>query len=246
MKQIIITILAVVGIVGAAVVFGGGEDVASGQPSNNFYGQEEGIITVVEYADFECPACASFAPIVNQVKEQFKDQVRFEFRHFPLVQIHANAQAAHRAAQAAANQGKFWEMHDILFQRQTQWRTAGTTLNNGTPITNGDPTQTFEEYARELGLDVEQFRADAASSDTLATINADLELGKQADVTGTPTFIIDGEKIEDTSNIADTVEFAARIQAAIDSKQPTQNEPAETQSETEAVMPEESTDPDEQ
>ena len=93
MKQIIITILVVVGIVGGAVLLSGGGDVAAGEPSNNFYGAEEGIITVREYGDFECPACAGFFPIVSQIKEQFKDNVRFEYKHFPLVQIHGNAQA---------------------------------------------------------------------------------------------------------------------------------------------------------
>ena len=160
MKQVIITVLAVVAIVGGAVLLGGGDDPSSGQPSNNFFGNENSVVTVVEYADFECPACASFAPTVDTIKEQFKDEVRFEFRHFPLVQIHQNAQAAHRAAQAAANQGRFWEMHDLLFLRQAQWAAAQN------PSSVNDPTSIFEGYAEELGLNMEQYRTDAAASES--------------------------------------------------------------------------------
>lgn len=206
MKQIIIAVVLIVGIIAGAMLLSNSEEVAVGTESNNFYGQEEGIITVTEYADFQCPACASFFPIVTQVKEQFKDQVRFEYRHFPLVQIHPNATTAHRAAQAAANQGKFWEMHDLLFERLQAW-------NDST-----NPTAVFEEYARELNLDIEQYKADAASSETLAVINADIELAKSKNVNSTPTFFIDGEQIEDATTISSVEGFANLIQEAIDAK----------------------------
>lgn len=211
MKTVIIAVIAVVAIIGGAVIISNNKDEGSnttGAPSQNYYGQEEGVITVVEYADFECPACGSFFPIVSQVKEEFKDQIRFEFRHFPLVQIHQNAQAAHRASQAAANQGKFWEMHDLLFQNQQTW--------NGQATAN--PAGIFEGYARQIGLDMTQYQADVNSSDVLATINADIALGKEVNVTGTPTFVIDGKKIEDTNSLASVESFSSAIQAAIDAK----------------------------
>jgi protein-disulfide isomerase len=211
MKQIIIAVVAIVGIIAGAMILGGSEDTAVGAQSNNWYGNENGIITVTEYADFQCPACASFYPIVSQVKEQFKDDVRFEFKHFPLVQIHPNATTAHRAAQAAASQGKFWEMHDLLYERQQAWSQS----------TN--PTSVFEEYARELNLDIEIYKADVASSDTLAIINADIEAGKQVNVNSTPTFFIDGNQVEDGASIASVEDFANAIQAAIDAKQSNSN-----------------------
>ena len=218
MKQIIIAVLAIVAIIGGAIALGGSETVTA-EPSNNFYGQEEGIITVVEYGDFECPACAGFYPIVSEVKEQFADQVRFEFRHFPLVQIHANATAAHRAAQAASNQGKFWEMHDILYERQAQWRGNGTGVSHsGVPISSNNPTAIFEEYARELELDMDQFIADAVLSSTLAVINADVALAKESGYSSTPTFEIDGVQVEDTNSIASAELLAGVIQSALDAK----------------------------
>jgi protein-disulfide isomerase len=127
MKQIIIIVLVVVAIITGAMFLGkDSETTVDATGSNNWYGQENGVITLTEYADFQCPACAQFAPLVSQVKEQFKDQIRFEFKHFPLVQIHPNATSAHRASQAAANQNKFWEMHDLLYQNQDSWSSVSS------------------------------------------------------------------------------------------------------------------------
>ena len=226
MKQIIIIVLVVVGIIGGAVALSGKEEVTPSVLSNNYYGQESGVITITEFADFQCPACAGFFPIVSQIKEQYQDRVRFELRHFPLVQIHPNATAAHRAAQAASNQGKFWEMHDLLYQRQQSWNTS----NN--------PTGVFEQYAQELGLDMTQYRAEVGSSDVLSRINGDLDEGKRLGVTGTPTFFIDGERIEDLTSISTVESFSALIDQKIAEKttqatgaeSPQSTEPEETTS----------------
>lgn len=206
MKQIIIAVIAIVGIIVGAMVFSGDSDIVTAETSNNFYGQEEGVITLTEYADFQCPACGGFFPIISQVKEQYKDQIRFEFKHFPLVQIHPNATAAHRAAQAAANQGKFWEMHDRLYEQQQSWSQS----NN--------PATVFQEYARELGLDMAQYDAEVGTSETLAVINADIALAKEKDVSSTPTFFIDGEKVEDLNALSTPQGFSQFLQDAIDAK----------------------------
>ena len=209
MKQVIIAVVVVVGIIVGAMLFSGNDESNNaGAVSNNWYGQENGVVTLTEYADFQCPACQQFAPLVSQVKEQFKDQVRFEFKHFPLVQIHPNATTAHRAAQAAANQGKFWEMHDLLYEQQQVWSDSTS------------PTTVFEGYASQIGLDIEKYKIDAASSDVLTIINADIEAGKTLKVTGTPTFFIDGKKVDDTSTIASVETFSKVIQDAINAKQP--------------------------
>ena len=220
MKQIIITIIAVVAIIGGAIFLSSNDEQSAGATSNNYYGADEAVVTLTEYGDFECPACAGFFPIVSQVKEQFKDQLRFEFKHFPLVQIHQNATAAHRAAQAAANQGKFWEMHDLLYQSQSSW--------NGQATTN--PTSVFEQYARDLNLDMDQFIADAASSNTLAIINADIADGKELGTNSTPTFYLDGEQIEDLSTISTVEGLTDLIQNKINEK--TGQDSAENDDET--------------
>lgn len=226
MKQVIIAVVVVIAIIGGAVLLSGNDSV-EGTGSNHFYGQEEGIVTVTEYADFQCPGCASFLPIVNEVKEQYKDQIRFEFKHFPLVAIHPNSIAAHRAAEAAGRQGKFWEMHDLLFQQQNSWNT----------VTN--PADIFRGYAEQLGLDMSQYDAEVNSSDVLATINADTSQGKDAGVSGTPSFFIDGEEIQSPTTTVNTVEsFSARIQEAIDAKTDGNQADENTQTE-EAAKPEE-------
>lgn len=207
MKQIIIIVLVVVAIIAGAMFLGREDSVTTeSSGSNNWYGQENGVVTLTEYGDFECPACAQFFPLVSQVKEQFKDQIRFEFKHFPLVQIHPNATSAHRAAQAAANQNKFWEMHDLLYQNQNTWKDTTS------------PASVFESYAQQLELNIDTYKADYESGATLGVINADIEAGKSIGVTGTPTFYIDGKKIEDTNSIASVDGFTKVIQDAIDAK----------------------------
>jgi protein-disulfide isomerase len=211
-KQIIVIIVLVVGVIGAAVLLSGGDEDNAGAVSNNFYGLESASVTVTEYADFECPACAQFAPVINQVKETFKDQARFEFKHFPLVSIHPNAIAAHRAAQAAAKQDKFWEMHDILYERQNSWRAQSSGAGG---FTNTNAAETFRSYAEELQLDLEQYEADVQSSETIGTINADIAFGREQGVESTPTFFINGELVEDLNQLATVEGFTALIEEAL-------------------------------
>jgi protein-disulfide isomerase len=158
-------------------------------------------VTLIEYGDFECPACGAYYPLVKQVKEKYKDDITFQFRNFPLVQIHRNAMVAHRAAEAADKQGKFFEMHDMLYERQQSWKSE----------TN--PTTVFEGYAQELGLNVEQFRRDAASGEINDIINADIKEGQAADASATPTFVINGKKVE--QNPRDLEAFYKLIDDAI-------------------------------
>ena len=80
-------------------------------------GESKSGVTLIEYGDFQCPACQQYYPIFKQIKEKYKDQITVQFRHFPIVSAHQNAMVAHRAAEAASNQGKFWEMHDLLIRK---------------------------------------------------------------------------------------------------------------------------------
>jgi protein-disulfide isomerase len=232
MKQIIIAVVVIVGIIVGATLIGGKNEVVTAETSNNFYGQESGIITVTEYADFQCPACAGFFPIISQIKEQFKDQVRFEFKHFPLVQIHPNATAAHRAAQTAANQGKFWEMHDLLFEQQQAWSQTSS------------PGTVFQGYARDIGLNMEQYDAEISTSEILAVINADIAIARDSGVSSTPTFFIDGVKVEDLNGLSTIQGFAQVIQGAIDAKNaPEGTDTGSTSEDTETQALPENTEP---
>ena len=182
---------------------------SSAQASNHTQGEGNKNVTLIEYADFQCPSCAAYYPILDDVKEKYGDDITVQFRHFPLTQIHPNAMAAHRAAEAAAKQNKFWEMHDVLFGRQNLWAQSE------------NAAQVMEDYATELGLNVEQFKTDYASSEVNGTINADIASGNELEVSGTPTYILNGEKIE---NPGPSVEaFSELIDQAIeDSKETTE------------------------
>lgn len=147
-------------------------------------GSESAKVTIVEYADFQCPACGAYYPIVKQIKEEYPEDVRVVFRHFPLMQIHRNAFAAHLAAQAAHQQGKFWEMHDMLFETQQDWSEA----NNASDI--------FESYAQELGLDMKMYEEAISVGETREFINNQVQGGVDKGVNSTPTFFVNGEKIE--------------------------------------------------
>lgn len=147
-------------------------------------------VTLIEYADLQCPACGAYHPLLKQLSEEYKDTVNFIFRHFPIISAHPNAFAAARAAEAASNQGKFWEMHDKLFETQSSW---GQVASNQQSL--------FESYATELGLDMEKFKTDYVSEATADRINRDVTSAKQFNVNGTPTFILNGNKIDSPSNL---------------------------------------------
>ncbi len=152
--------------------------------SNHVEGGNAKGVTLVEYGDFQCPACTAYYPIVKEAVESHKADIQFQFVNFPLTQLHPNAMAAHRAAEAAHKQGKYWEMHDMLYEQHDSWADSKTA------------STIFEGYAQQLGLDVAKFRADAASSATNDIIQADIKKGQSLDITGTPTFFLNGKKVD--------------------------------------------------
>lgn len=164
-----------------------------------------GSIELVEYGDFECPACGQFYPIVDEIIKKYSDKIKFTFRHYPLDSIHANARAAHRAAEAAGLQGKFFEMYDQLYKNQSSWK--GSVVSNPVPV--------FESYAQSLGLDMTKFKSDFASTNVNSTINADQAEGKtkyKAD--STPTFVLNGQVLKN-SDIGSLELFSAKIDEQI-------------------------------
>lgn len=163
-------------------------------------GPVDAKVTLLEYADFQCPACAAYHPLVKRTLEAFPKDVRFVYRHFPLITIHMNADYAAGAAQAAGKQGKFWEMHDLLFEKQSDWENSPEAL------------MLFANYATSLGLDVKKFNADVISMETRKAINDSYRSGVQSGVKGTPTFFINGKMIQSPRS---EEEFKTLIQNAI-------------------------------
>src|SRR4051794_20672206 len=139
-------------------------------------GPTDGVL-LVEYGDFECPYCRDAFSPVKKVTERMAAQVAFDWRHFPIAAKHPHAEHAAQAAEAAAAQGRFWEMHDLLFANQKAL---------------GDDD--LVGYARELGLDVERFSDELRSGRYADAVRADMDEGLRLGVQGTPTFFIDGSK----------------------------------------------------
>lgn len=139
-------------------------------------------VTMVEYSDFQCPACAAYFPLIEEVYSKESSNFQFVYRHFPLSQ-HANAIPAAQAAEAAGKQGKFWLMYEKLFTTQDNWATST------------DAKTVFVGYAKELELDMTKFETDYSSKEVMAKIDADLKSGLKAGVNSTPSFYINGKKV---------------------------------------------------
>ena len=199
---------AIVGII--IVAFGGiiamnnkSQDSPGGKTGNeskttsHFAGKLDSKVTLTEYGDYQCSACKSFYPVTKQVKEKYADRVRFQFRNLPLTSLHPNAFAGARAAEAADMQGKFWEMHDLLYENQDPYGQSGW-------VASKDPlSDYFVKYAEQLGLNTTTFKKDFASTVVNTRINADLDEFKATkEQLSTPTFFLNGKKI-DSSRLLD-------------------------------------------
>ncbi len=156
---------------------------STGTLTQHVEGEGQDKVTLVEYGDYECPFCGQAYPVIKQVQQDLNQQITFQFRNFPLTSIHQNAFAGARAAEAAALQNKFWQMHDALYENQSQWSTSS------------DPTPFFNQYASQLGLNVTQFKTDYSSDKVNNLINADMSEGNKLGITGTPTFFLDGKQV---------------------------------------------------
>ena len=142
---------------------------------DHIQGPADAPVTLVEYGDYECPYCGAAYPIVKQVQARMGDRLRFVFRNFPITTSHPHAEQAAEAAEAAAAQGKFWEMHDLLYENQKRLDAAD-----------------LHSYAEELELDVEAFDEDLTTHVHAARVHDDFMSGVRSGVNGTPTFYING------------------------------------------------------
>jgi protein-disulfide isomerase len=158
---------------------------AGAQPPH-VHGQAKAAATLEEFGDFQCPPCAIVAAGLVGIEKDFGPQLRVIFRNFPL-EMHNHAAEAARAAEAAGLQGKFWEMHELLYRNQIEWSKE----------TNVKPV--FASYAQTLGLDVPRFEKDSESDEVKSRINADRERGTSLGVTSTPTFFLNGRSLPPTS-----------------------------------------------
>jgi protein-disulfide isomerase len=158
-------------------------------------GPADAAVTLVEYGDYECPYCGAAYPIVKEVQSRMGERLRFVFRNFPISTSHPHAEQAAEAAEAAATQGSFWEMHDLLYENQRRLR-----------------DEDLRGYAETLALDVERFSRDLAEHVHAARVHEDFLSGVRSGVNGTPTFYINGLRHDDSY---DTETLIAALEQAV-------------------------------
>lgn len=156
--------------------------------------------TLYEFGDLQCPACKRYEPFVEQASKDFKGKIKFVFKHFPLSQVHRNAMSAAITAEAAGAQGKFWEMHDLLYQKQEEWGEST------------DASKLFGQYANDLKLDITKFKADLKDKSLSDKITTEQTEGINLGVSATPTFYLNN-KMLDLSATYD--EFKKEINAGL-------------------------------
>ena len=144
-------------------------------------GPADAPVTLVQYGDYECPYCGAAYPIIKEVQARMGERLRFVFRNFPITTSHPHAQQAAEAAEAAAAQGRFWQMHDMLYENQTRLR-----------------AQDLHDYAEKLGLDVDLFDRELATHVHAERVHEDFLSGVRSGVNGTPTFYINGVRYDDS------------------------------------------------
>lgn len=147
-------------------------------------GESAARVTIVEYGDYQCPFCKAAEPLVDALEAALGGQMRLVFRHFPVTSVHPLAELAAKAAESAGLQGKFWEMHRLLFANQSELR-----------------SEVLRDYAASLGLDIEQFESGLRSSAIKSHVREDLQGGLRSGVRGTPAFFIDGLRFTGYPNL---------------------------------------------
>ncbi|HTL29220.1 MAG TPA: thioredoxin domain-containing protein [Tepidisphaeraceae bacterium] len=170
-------------------------------PRDHRLGRTDAPITILEYGDYECPGCLNAVPIIREVRRILGDQLLFVFRHFPQSSIHPHASAAAEAAESAADQGKFWEMHQALFDHQKQLGEID-----------------FSHLALTLGMEIYKFEANRSSQRHRRRIREDFESGQKSGVTKTPTLFINSRKYVGEIDARSIVEAAREVVGADQTK----------------------------
>ena len=174
---------------------------AAAAQSSRVRGAADATISLIEYGDYQCPTCGLYHPILKELLNRYPGKFKLQYHHFPLVQMHSNAMGAALAAEAAADQGKFWEMHDLLFDRQREWGDLRQPHPNAEAV--------FVQYALQIGLDSNKFMQSMRSPATRDRVLADVTRGN-AVVKGTPTFILDGQVLPNLPSMEWFVDYIER------------------------------------
>ncbi len=197
MNKLTVIIIAVSIAFGGGLMYWGAETSSKPKETINktewAKGKLDSKVTVTVFGDFQCPACKSMEALtVNPFLEKYLDRVKFVYKQFPLTTSHAKAQKAAEASEAAGNQGKFWEMHDKLYE---------VSVSDGSTLT----PDLLKQYAKDLGLDSEKFNSELDSSKYSGDVKEDVTEGNKLKVSGTPTFFVNGKRVGEANSTLDIV-----------------------------------------
>lgn len=176
---------------------------APGSDPAHAHGPKDAPVVVEEFGDFQCPPCGVLHPELKKIERQYEGRLRFVFREYPL-SMHKYAYDAARAAEAAGMQGKFWEMHDLLYEKQAEWSVSL------------DPRAMFVEYARTLDMNADRFASDMIGEFAGGRVSLDMRRGESLGVRGTPTVFINGQQLSATDTNPDAIRKA--IETALQEK----------------------------
>lgn len=196
---------------------------SSAKPTSHVEGKGTTGVKLVEYGDYQCPVCSEFYQATKDTVTKYGDKITFQFRNLPLTSLHPNAFAAARAAEAAGKQGKYFEMHDMLYEQAVAYYNSNGSSASWVSAT--DPMQYFQAFAQQLGLNITKFKTDYGSTTVNNAINADISAFKKTgDEEATPTFYLDGKKVDNndliTGNAPSVDAFSKVIDTAIAAKSP--------------------------
>lgn len=188
-----------------------GVDIFAIQPANDnngniadhLYNENDSKVTLIEYGDYQCPACGSYNPTIEKIAEDYKDIIKFVFRNY-LLSYHANSKAAAATAESAGLQGKYWEMHKKIYSTQSDWESLDSNAR----------TTYFMSLATSLGLDTDEFSKDIASSAVGDKIAYDVASAAKVKLAGTPSFYLNGKEI-DYATWSDETKLRSKIDSAI-------------------------------
>ena len=164
-------------------------------------GPEDAALTIVEFSDFQCPACKAAGPVLDAFLQDNPEDVRLIYRHFPLVSIHLNSRAAAVASEVAAESGKFWEYHDLLFANQATWSQES------------DPTDLFVSYAAQLDIDSETFREKLSQTAYNTAVRDDQVIAQDLNLNSTPTLFINGELYSGVPSTSDLYQYLSEAKS---------------------------------
>lgn len=190
-----VAFIAFIAVAGFALYMG-----LSGNSNASSSGEEREarMVQILKYSDYSCPACKAYIPSQNELKREFGDNVQIEYRYFPLSGFQFSRLAAH-SVEAARNQEKFKEMHDMVFEYQEVW-------------TQGNALEHFTNFASEIGLDLEQFEQDLESEEIHNRVESQRQEGIRRQVTATPTFFINGQKLRQNPNPQNYDQFKSIVE----------------------------------